>query len=347
MKQVFAWLRQCLRWVPGSFRKGAVILVYHRVTELERDPWSLAVSPAHFSEHLEVLRRYCTPLSLAQISASLAAGRFPPRAAAVTFDDGYQDVLSQARPLLERFAVPATLFMATAGLQAANGQAGEFWWDELERILLAPGELPSQLSLEIGGRPYEWNLDDVFQSVPGAERDWKAQQPPANGRQVAFLALWQALQPLDPDAQHSVLNRLRRWAGRELVVRPSHRALDADELLALARGGLVEIGAHTVSHPALARLPAAVQRQEIRQSKKCLETLLGSPVTSFAYPYGKPGDYTTTTRDLVQAAGFERACVNTRGRVTAGCDPFRLPRLYVTDQDGETFARRLANFFRT
>ncbi len=130
---------------PGDNR--GLILMYHRVAEVDSDPWGLCVSPRHFSEQLEVLTEYGTSLGLSRFIHALNRGRLPPRPIVVTFDDGYMDNLSDAAPLLERYEVPATIFLVSG----AMGRRREFWWDELERVLLQPGPLPKDLQLMIAG----------------------------------------------------------------------------------------------------------------------------------------------------------------------------------------------------
>src|SRR4051794_20071252 len=126
------------RWLLE--RRGAIaILLYHRVTALDSDPQQLAVTPEHFDEHLRVLREICTPVELADVPRMLRARRLPKRPVAVTFDDGYRDNLHEAKPLLERHGVPATVFVASGYV----GSGREFWWDELER--LGRGDLHAQM----------------------------------------------------------------------------------------------------------------------------------------------------------------------------------------------------------
>ena len=137
---------------PGDNR--GLILMYHRVAEVDSDPWGLCVSPRHFSEQLEVLTEYGTPLGLSRFIQALNRGRLPPRPIVVTFDDGYIDNLSHATPLLERYEVPATIFLVSG----AMGRRREFWWDELERVLLQPGPLPKDLQLTIAGNLQSWSL---------------------------------------------------------------------------------------------------------------------------------------------------------------------------------------------
>jgi len=138
-----------------------------------------------------------------------------------------------------------------------------------------------------------------------------------------------------------VLDELLAWAGAESVSRPTHRTLSPDEVVCLADGNLVEIGAHAVTHPVLSGMPAGLQRTEIRQSKTWLEEILGRGVSSFAYPFGTRSSYTQETVGMVREAGFMSACSNFRGLVQNGVNPYELPRYLVRNWPGEDFAHRL------
>src|SRR5262245_38761050 len=150
-------LRQTALWLKHRFTSQALILMYHRVTELPNDPYLLAVTPKHFAEQLEVIRRYGVPMRLLQFVEVLRAGHIPNRAVVVTFDDGYADNLYQAKPLLARYEIPATIFV-TAG---QVGSQREFWWDELDRLLLQPGMLPARLRLHLNGTVFEKDLAET------------------------------------------------------------------------------------------------------------------------------------------------------------------------------------------
>jgi peptidoglycan/xylan/chitin deacetylase (PgdA/CDA1 family) len=322
-----------------------LVLMYHRVAEPPSDPWALCVSARRFSEQMEVLRREFCPLPLRELTKGLDGNDLPARAVAVTFDDGYADNLHAATPILEKQAVAATLFLAAGYV----GSAGEFWWDELDRLLLQPGTLPETLRLQIGGRQYEWQLGGDAAYTPDQarrDRDWIAWgQPDPTVRHTLYRAIWELLQPLEHGERSGVVDELRCWSALGSEGRASHRILSEAEVLELARHCLVEIGAHTLSHPLLRALPRSAQLDEIRGSKEALEALLGGTVDSFAYPFGREIDYTAETVELVREAGFAHACSNFAGLAVPSTDRFQIPRLHVQDWDGDTFAQQLSAQF--
>jgi peptidoglycan/xylan/chitin deacetylase (PgdA/CDA1 family) len=108
-----------------------LILGYHRVVDVRQDPYGICVSPRHFAEHLDVLKRRARPMQLWGLVDEVQAKRTPRGAVAITFDDGYADLLANTKPLLERADVPATAFVVAGGL------GRPFWWDELAVLLAA------------------------------------------------------------------------------------------------------------------------------------------------------------------------------------------------------------------
>jgi peptidoglycan/xylan/chitin deacetylase (PgdA/CDA1 family) len=337
-------LRRIARWRRNRSGRGALILLYHRLTKSRSDPWALSVRPSHFAEHLEVLREHARPTRLQRLSEVLLDENLPDRSVVVTFDDGYADNLHSAKPLLERYDVPATIFL-TSGF---TGHGREFWWDELDRILLQPGTLPERLNLSINGGLYRGDLGEAAhwsEEASWHHRKWTIHEKAPSPRHSLYRSLWELLNPLTEGERRGVLDELLTWAGAELASHPRHRLLSLEEVSVLAQGELIEVGAHTVTHPRLSALPAASQRDEIRGSKARLEEVLNRPVTSFAYPHGGRSDYTAQTVSIVREAGFARACSNFAGVVGPSTDRFQLPRIHVQDWDGDEFARRLSRWF--
>jgi peptidoglycan/xylan/chitin deacetylase (PgdA/CDA1 family) len=330
-------LRAAWRAARGRLRPrpGPLILLYHRVAEPSEDPFELAVSPTHFAEQLDWLDRQAQPIALSQLDAVQRAGRPPRRAVAISFDDGYLDNLTTAAPLLERHDLPATIFVTSGQL----GSSREFWWDELARLLLGPLSLPSTLVLTLNGQQHRWQLDPR-DADPADRCRWRYGQPSApDSRQRLFQEFYDLLKPAPPPTREAALELLRDQAGAPAEAHPLARALSPDELRQLAHAGLIEIGAHTVSHPPLDALLADAQRAEIGGSKAQLEALLDQPVQSFAYPHGL---HDRSALQAVREAGFVRACTTAGLPLPPRADPFRLPRLVVGNWDGDTFGRRLA-----
>jgi peptidoglycan/xylan/chitin deacetylase (PgdA/CDA1 family) len=299
------------------------------------------VAPSHFAEHLEVLQTYGHPIRLQQLVQAQRERNIPDRAVVITFDDGYADNLHNAKPLLERYDIPATLFLTTGYI----GCEREFWWDELERLLLQPGTLPETLHLRINGSLYRWEVgeatsysEDDYQRY----RDWRAWEGEPGSRLALYHALWQLLLPLPHSVRQKALDEMTVWTGAEPVARSTYRPLSSDEVGALNQGSLIEVGAHTVTHSFLSAHSATLQWDDIQQSKTHLEDIVGYPVTSFAYPFG---DYTAQTIALTRKAGFACACSTIANIVWRQSDCFQLPRCEVQNWNGEEFARQLRRWF--
>jgi peptidoglycan/xylan/chitin deacetylase (PgdA/CDA1 family) len=109
----------------------------------------------------------------------------------------------------------------------------------------------------------------------------------------------------------------------------------------------MEIGGHTVNHPILARLDPAQARREIADGKEALEALVGSPVRSFAYPNGKPGqDYLAEHARMAREIGFDAAVSTSWGAASQASDSFQLPRFTPWDQGHGRFVLRMLQNMR-
>lgn len=306
---------------------GPVILMYHRVAEESFDPWGLAVRPDLFAEQMGWLAANRVVLPLDRFAELHGTGRLPPRATALTFDDGYECNLRVAAPLMSAHDLPATVFICPTLI--SRGQ--ECWWDDLQRIVLsAPGDAlmlragTSTRQVAIGqARPADWN--------------WAPDDPPTTERQVAFLDLWASIQEMGPGLQWSAIADLRDQAGVLPAPRASHRLMRAEEVRA-AQGAGFTIGAHTLTHTALSFREADEQNAEITGSMTGCRDLAGTLPTTFAYPYG---DFNQASPAIVQEAGFLCACTTESARTQPGDSIYRLPRVRADNWSGRELAHAL------
>lgn len=296
-----------------------VVLVYHRVTVLQSDPQLLAVSPDHFRRQMQYLKQN---FQIVRFEEDWSGLHKP--AVAVTFDDGYADNALEALPILEEEKVPATFFISTGSI----GSRYEFWWDELERLILGDQET----------YPGEFHLDD-----PGYGRTWQTKTPME--RKVLYKEIYPLMYPLKEVPREQWLEQLRDWGGFNQEGREAYRPLSHDEAKMLGQSPYATIGAHTVSHTPLFALTADEQRREIVSSKEYLEQLLGSDITVFSYPFGRKCDYNADSRRVCQKAGFYKAAANFSGQAHRWTDSFQIPRQLVRDWDIDTFTAELKSFW--
>jgi peptidoglycan/xylan/chitin deacetylase (PgdA/CDA1 family) len=318
---------------------SSLILMYHRVDDPPADPWGLCIEPKRFAEQMEVLARMRLACRLSEIQR---AGR----RVAVTFDDGYADNLYQAKSVLERYDIPATVFVV-------SGCSGSerFWWDELEWIFLHTKYLPEQtLILEIEGQRHSWRVEPDDRELNEASRErfrswvvWKDEPP--TSRHAILRAVWEVFSGIDEGPRSHYLAEVRHWAeavGHSDRVRP----MNLTELRNISADGLIDLGAHTVTHRRLSALPAREQSREILGSRDSVAEILGRLPQAFSFPFGGRDDYTDGTAEVVRLAGFERACCTIGGTVDRRSNPFQLPRAHAENLDGDEFSEWLFRYLR-
>jgi peptidoglycan/xylan/chitin deacetylase (PgdA/CDA1 family) len=307
------------RWIQARLLGGALILGYHRVANAVRDEYEVCVAPKHFAEQMEALSKVAQPISLSELVKCLKAGPLPPKAMAVTFDDGYADNLYEAKPVLERYAIPATVFVCT-------GYAGrEFWWDELDRLVMSTQADLAALRLWFGKNSFSW---DQPNGSPEADLE---------SRKKFRHVLYHILLELDVEEQGQVMSEIRNWSGMA-ANETTARTMTHEELLRLADGGLIQIGSHTRFHPMLQHLSMERQMEEIISGRQELEEILGRRVEGFAYPNGKA---TNDAERIVRESGFSHACTSEPGLIRNYRNRHQIPRFWPRDWDGRKFTRWL------
>lgn len=329
--------KQVLRKIQRRTNPLGLILMYHRVDIEGMDPWGLCVTPKNFAEQLEVIQKYANPIALEKLTTNIKSGKVIPKSIAITFDDGYVNNFTYAKPLLEKFNIPATFYITTGMINGTR----EYWWDELEQILLQPGELPNELLIDAAGVNHRWVLDkavrytDIDCKQDFHTKPWQSQK----GTRLNFYhSVWQYLQTLSEDERSKLLHEIAQWANYTPSLRESHSPIKEMELQELGKNELFEIGAHTVKHPSLPTQNKLQQTQEILCSKETLEKVIQRPVVSFAYPHG---EYSKETVDILKSSGFESACTTDESVLRLNQNVLELPRFQVEDWNGETFHKIL------
>lgn len=304
---------------------SCAVLLYHRVTRLESDPQLLSVSPENFQAHLELLREKYKVLSAEEFSHHFTTGkRFPKKAVFLTFDDGYADNHLEARPILESMQMQALFYISTWFIEHQK----EYWWDELEHLLLVPSELPNDLAATEEGVTIYVKRGQT-ESIHGT-----------------YAMLCERLKQLSFEQRENVLQLLRdqlKYPG----LRASHRPMSVAELKAFATSASVAIGAHTEHHPSLGYLSAEDQRREILTSADQLEKWLGKRPDYFSYPFGTGADYNETSISICTEAGFKHTAANYPGLVHKKSPRHAFPRFLVRDWNKAEFEKQLHAFFNS
>jgi peptidoglycan/xylan/chitin deacetylase (PgdA/CDA1 family) len=313
------------RWRRRADRPHGLVLMYHRVADAGVDPWGLCVSPANFREQMRVLAEMAEPVPLERLTETLRKGRSAKPVVAVTFDDGYLDNLTAAKPVLDEFDIPATVFIAT-GL---TGTTRPLWWDRLANAVLGTGRMPAQFDLRAAEFEFSWQDP----RLPGSGRQGE------RARQRLHRALWAWLRDLPDEARERILEEIYALSGADPGADSGVRPMNLDELHRLAADGRVQLGAHSVSHPFLPSWPGDVKSREIEQSAEQYRVFMGRRPRLFAYPFGGLDDESVAA---VRAAGFSFACSLRKDLVWAGDDPLTLPRVPVADMRGAAFRRWLS-----
>ena len=335
MRHDWFGLRKLLR------NRRVAVLMYHRVADLETDPWELAVSPANFEAQIAYLNRKYKVLSVEELAHQLQKGKIASDSVCITFDDGYKDNVEAARPILEKYSCPATFFIATKYLTDQQ----PYWWDELEHIILHSPRLSSVLEININGElfsfPFEGEEILTKKQIQQHQRWTWAEEPPTR-RCAAYFSIWEKLKPLPFLQIQETLTQLKRVVQEASPNATAHFPMTLDQLKDLAQNPLFTIGLHTDTHPALKFHSRVVQLTELHENRRQLETLLNRRIGTLSYPYGIYDDNTLSIADELNL----KLAFTTNPRVVAHQSaPFKLGRIPVQNQDVPSFAKTVSQYF--
>jgi peptidoglycan/xylan/chitin deacetylase (PgdA/CDA1 family) len=279
------------------------------------------------SRQCAYIRRHYHPVSLGDVVQSWQTGKpLPPRALAITVDDGYAD-FQRAWSMLKQFHLPATLFVVSGFVNR------DLWlWPDVVQFCLRRSP-----------------LNRICIDMPHVERFERSLQTEAE-RQAADADLDTLLLAMPDERRRDLIARLPHLAGVPLPgnIPSEYAPLSWEDIKKMASEGL-EVGAHTETHPVLARISSPeVLRREVAGSKRAIEDRLNLPVRHFCYPNGQIPDFNAASVEAVRAAGFLSATTAQRGLISPGDSHWELRRVGVDPlMPNERFELELAGFRMT
>lgn len=296
-----------------------IILLYHRVIDIENDNQLLAVSVKNFEEHIKFLSENYNILSFEK-----EWGKVSKPSVIITFDDGYADNYYNALPILERYKVPATIFVATQNIDTNK----EFWFDCIENYFFNNENLPNSIKLNIAKKTFEFSLKND------------------NEIKDSYAAIHLLLKNLLPDERKKVLDELKKVLNFTGMDRKKYRTLNSAELRMLDNSNYISVGAHTVSHTKLSLQSYDEQYEEIRNSKIELEKILNHKIIIFSYPFGTKDDYNKDSIKILKNLKIKKAASNFYGQVHSwNTNTYEYPRYIVRNWKIEEFKNRIEQFF--
>jgi len=300
--------------------KKVTVLYYHRVNDMQNDRHLLCVTPENFEQQIKFLKHNYNILRFEEDWSETDRD-----SVVITFDDGYMDNLTHALPILESESVPATVFVSTGNMK----RNCELWWDELETVLFAGEDFPKEFRLEDDRYGCKWDTATYKQ------------------RENCYKALHYMMKNwITVKKREAWMEQLWHWRNMVKEVDAAHLTLTKDTCQKLALSKYITIGAHTVNHPALAKLPHEQQEMEIVESVRDLEILLKCDIDMFSYPFGTyETDFDEETEELCKGAGIKKAAATTSGVWIKGMGQYAIPRNCIRDWGVFEFERRVREIF--
>jgi peptidoglycan/xylan/chitin deacetylase (PgdA/CDA1 family) len=269
---------------------GAILTLHHvRPARLDRFQPNrlLEVTPRFLEDVIRTLRHEGLDfVSLDEMHRRLTEGHSGCRFVCFTIDDGYRDTLQFAYPILKRHRVPFAVYVATSFVD----RLGELWWLALEAVVARS----ERITLLIDGRQQAFEA----RTIPD--------------KRHLFNQLYGYLRSLATEEElRQVVRDLSARYHVQIAAFCEELCMDWAELSTLASDPLVTIGAHTVNHVMLAKVPEQIARSEMEMSRSVIETSLGKRPAHLSYPVGDRTAAGPREFQIASELGFKTA-VTTR-----------------------------------
>ena len=289
------------------------ILMLHGVLdesqELMWTPGWRRLSSQQLEKGIKVLRRYFVFVTIDEVSKLVRGKQVPNRPViALTIDDGYQNSLSDALPVLERFNVPGIVYLSTSHVL----QQIPMWIDRLDYLLQQQEKKVviiemASLRFEIKTEPWEVYLTDFKKFRLAMKNEFPDD-----------TVLLHNLEKLMGCLETTAVSKLESIYYEDKVA----KILKDDEIRSAS--SLLTFGSHTVNHLRVNRLRREQLVFEVSESRKQIEALTSSPCTHFCYPNG---NFCHEAQQALKTAGYETAVTVEKGANKIGdTEPFALRR---------------------
>jgi peptidoglycan/xylan/chitin deacetylase (PgdA/CDA1 family) len=334
-----AWrVKKAIRKISRKYKTADLVLMYHRVATPKFDPWRLSVSSENFSSQLAWLKDNCQVINLEGLVGKPKTVINNKARVVITFDDGYSDNFEVAYPLLNKYKLPATIFISTGYI----GRKGLYWWDDLVRVVLETQEVPKNLILEdVQGKKYQFSLEGGKQFIASESvnyKSWMPWEPAPTTRHQLYYDLWKLFRESDALNISKFQDQLYKWAGVSAEGNKADWPMTVEQLKYIAGDDLVQIGGHTINHYSFKNISLEQQNIELEGAKDQLEKWINAKINTFSYPFG---DYTEESEGLVKNAGYKVACTTSPHCYGEGYTSFYVPRFEVHDWNGNALGDKI------
>lgn len=287
-------LLQLPKLMPASGGRGMIFTLHHVRPDAKKsfDPNAhLSITPEFLDAAILVAKDAgLVPVPLESLPQLLADPRDSRKFVCFTLDDGYRDNLQYAAPIFQKHAVPYTIFVTPGFVDRKR----TIWWETLEKLL---SEV-SELSFDFGNGP---------EPIICPSRDAKI---------TAFERVASYVETASEDLAVAEIDNAANACGIDALAIVDAEVMTQAELTQLLDDPLASLGAHTMTHPNLARVCVERLGDEMRQSADAISKYLGKPVKTFSYPYG--GKKAVSGRETQAASdhGFALAVTTRPGVLT-------------------------------
>ena len=291
-------------WLPPAADASGFVVTLHHVAPASRAVFQpnavLSITP-------EFLDRFISHFATAgwrfvTVDEITAPGSADAKRIAITLDDGYRDNRERALPVFRRHQVAFTIYVCPG---FAN-RTSEIWWEGLERIITAADTI----------------------EAPGNGRSLSTRSASQKRRAFALWRHWLTTEA-DEAEQRRVIRAFAEKHRFDLAALAQDLVMDWDETASIADDPLCSIGAHTMTHPALARLSPEIALREISESVETIAAKLGKRPTTLAFPYGYRAAAGPREAQIAEEAGLSASFTTQPGYVPAKGSRHGLPRVSI------------------